>query len=172
MASLPNEIKKFSDLEKDSFSTIAQANWQKAAQLLNYLNASIPVGMIIFVRTTQDALPEEPDPQYWQYCDGSAVVNALSPLLGQNVPDLRDKYIKHPSELESELQTAGSDTKNLQHSHGGFTGYRFDAGGYSADNDNEFSGPYNHRHAMGNAMSTAQDIKPQYRALKAYIRIV
>lgn len=171
MATIPNKIEKFRTVEIDPFSTISQATWQKAAGLMSYINAALPIGIIVYVRTTQDNLPELPEPKYWQYCDGSPVTNTLSPMFGQNVPDHRERFIKHPSDTETDLSTGGVDSKTFPHDHGGVTGSGNPRGPFNADNNDNFSGPFIHTHPIASA-SPSSDIKPSYRDLKAYIRIV
>ena len=96
MATIPNKIKKMSTVEKDQFSTISQANWQKVAGILEYANKSFPIGMVLYFYASQDNLPAQPDPQYWHFCDGSTINNPNSPLDGQTPPDCRGKFFKHP----------------------------------------------------------------------------
>ena len=57
---IPNSIKRFNDLDKDLSTTIASGLWKKAARTMEYINQSCPVGMVIWVRATQDLLPELP----------------------------------------------------------------------------------------------------------------
>lgn len=169
---IPNTIQKFNAIDKDLSTTIATGLWKKAAQLLEYLNKSHPVGMIIWFRATQDLLPEMPDSKYWQEFDGSAVTNPLSPYFGLTLPNLSGRYFKHPSDLETVHTFGGSDTKNLNHDHDGNTGFTNPRGPFNGDNNNDRPGPYNHRHTIDDALSSAQDIKPLFRDLRIFLRIV
>lgn len=172
MATIPNKIEKFYEAEKDEFTSIAQANWQKAAALLEYLNRSYPIGMLMFMHNSQDALPSTPDPKYWKFCDGTAVVNTSSPLNGVVIPDLRDKFVRHPKTGQAVLSTGGADTVNLNHNHGGLTGYGFDAGGLTSKNGSDgWRQPVGyHRHTIGAAMGSVATTPP-FRYLQVYIRI-
>lgn len=168
---VPNTVTKFNGLEKDLSTSVSTALWKKAAEIAAYINASHPIGLIIWVRHTQELLPELPDPKYWKEMNGTAVSNSNSPLNGVVMPDLRGAYLKHPP-TEGQNQTFGSsDTRNFSHNHGGVTGVTFPAGAFNADNDDERAGPFPHSHLIFGALGVS-DIKPPYRGLRFYIRIV
>lgn len=171
---LPNNITKMSDTERDEFSSIAQANWGKAAGLLDYLNKSYPVGMMLFFEENQSNLPATPNPDYWQFAGLDAVVtNPNSPLFGQTLPDLRGKFIKHPESGQPCLVTDGANVINLLHNHGGVTGDANDIGGLNADDgngDNVWAATGVHHHGIANDFGLI-NIEPRYRYLQVYIRI-
>lgn len=167
---VPNSIQKFGDLDQDLSTTVATALWRKMAQLQEYMNRSVPIGIIIMVRTNQELLPELPDPKYWKEMDGTVVNNTDSPLHGWVTHDLRGLFLKHPAEGQSANVLAGSDTINISHNHGGLTGNAYDIGPFEGDNDDERQGPYVHRHAI-NSWTGVFNIVPSYNALKFYIRI-
>jgi hypothetical protein len=174
MAALPNKIEKFSDLEKDAFTSIAQANWTKAAQLLEYVNKSFPIGMLMFFHASQDGLPSQPDPQYWKFLDGTPVTNPLSPLFGVDLSalDFRGKFFKNPGTGQIELIEAGSNSVNLSHSHGGQTGHGSDWDSLRLDNGGERGQALgNHSHPIGGALGSTSTI-PAHRELQVYMRIL
>lgn len=117
MATIPSKIEKFSDVEKDQFSSIAEATWKKAAYLLEYLNKSYPIGMLMFFDKFI-APTTTPDPNYWKFCDGSVISNVNSPMNGETTPDLRNKFIKHPNGNITPMTSGGADSINLNHTHG------------------------------------------------------
>jgi hypothetical protein len=116
---IPNSIVKFNGLEKDLSTTVATALWKKVAGVQEYLNASVPIGKIIWFRAIQDLLPEMPDPKYWKELDGTVVSNVNSPFNGWTTPNLAGYFLKHPSGVEANQAASGSDTRNLGHNHGG-----------------------------------------------------
>ena len=98
---------RFADLEKDFNTTISQALWLKAAQNINSLDKAYPIGMMLFMINSQSNLPSTPDASRWQLCDGSVVSNANSPLNGETLPDLSNKFLRHPTALETPLTDGG-----------------------------------------------------------------
>lgn len=167
----PAAVKKFRDVERDFGTTDAQALWQRAAQIVNYVAASQPVGRIMVFHATQPGLPFTPDTRYWQLLDGSTVTNPLSPLFGVTLPDARNRLVRHPAFSESVGSTGGSDTVNLSHSHGGFTDYTDDREDFQMDNGDERREANVHRHSIGAGLSVLS-IVPPYRALQLWVRIV
>ncbi len=174
---IPNKPVKFKELEKDFGTTICPALWRKAVQLMNYVNASIPIGKLMFIRAVQTGAVT-PDPKYWKLCDGTAVSNAESPLNGVVVPDLRGRFMKHPGTGASYPTLAGNSTVNLQHRHGNYTFYTFNAGPVEADDSDEVWGSSIHRHEIFVPVddtfvwSTPFNPAPLYHSFKVYIRIV
>jgi hypothetical protein len=167
----PNNVLKFNALEKDLSTSIATALWKKVAEIQQYINASHPIGMVIWFRHAQDLLPEMPDPKYWKEMDGTTVNNVNSPFHGYTLPDLRGKFLKHPSASESLHATGGADVKTVPHDHGGQTGYDDAYFDYIADNDDERSGPFWHNHTISSTAPSV-DVRPPYQGLRFYLRIV
>lgn len=162
---------KFRDLEKDFSTSIAQALWLKASQNINSLNKAYPVGMLLFMVNSQSNLPATPNLGFWQLCDGSVVSNANSPLNGQTLPDLRNKFIRHPQAGDILFSTAGQDTVNLSHSHGGSTGSASDRNDFQLDNGGEVMEAGDHSHSIGSAIGVVSTV-PSYLELQCYVRIV
>lgn len=169
---IPNKIEKFKEVEKDFGTSIAEALWKKAAQTLEYINASYPIGMLMFFHETQDNLPATPDSKYWQEVDGSTISNVNSPLNGVTLPDWRGKFFRHPASGEIVLSTGGSNTVNLSHNHGGITGIGDPRFRFQLDNGGERAMPQAHAHGINSDLSSTTSTVPQYRALKVYMRIV
>ncbi len=176
MASLPNKIQKFSDLENDAFTTIAQANWQKAASLLEYANLSYPIGMLLFFYASQDNLPAQPDPNNWKFMDGTVVDNANSIYNGLTVPDLRGRFVRHPGTGEIFPAAGGVNSIYLDHTHGPGTHSSYDYGGLDLDNGGEVSGAVGaHSHTITGSFGLIQNpvsTIPAYREVQIYMRIV
>ncbi len=172
MAAIPVKIEKFFDSEKDEFTSIAQANWQKMAALLEYCNRSHPIGMLLFMNESQDVLPATPDPNYWHFMDGSTISNPNSPCDGQTPPDLRHKFMRHPKTGDPVLVPGGQNTVNLNHNHGGATGFGFDVGPNVAASGTDVPYPpvgY-HQHAINSSLGVTSTI-PRYQYLQVYMRI-
>jgi hypothetical protein len=172
MAQVPNKITKFKSLEDDLSTTVATALWKKAADLCEYINKSRPVGMLMYFNDQQTLLPEPPDPKYWKLCDGTAVVNANSPLNGVVIPDLRYRFVKHPSDGQIIFGVDGADTVNIDHNHGGVTEYEWPGAGFDSDNDTDRAGPFTHRHNISASSKTVVSTVPDYKEFPVYIRIL
>lgn len=166
---VPGTIVKHRALDEDLSTTIANALFKKAASLIEYLNQSQPIGKVIWFHATQDLLPEMPDPKYWKELDGTAVVNANSPLNGWVTPNLSEVFLKHPNGLETLQVLTGSNSRALSHNHGGATGFTFDAGEFAVDTGPLLS-PFYHNHSIANAGASG-DIQPPYRDLRFFMRI-
>lgn len=173
MATIPNKIDKFADLEKDAFSTIAQASWSKVAQLLEYANKSYPIGMLMFFYGGQELIPTQPDPTYWKFLDGTPVTNPNSPVFGETLPDLRGRFFKHPGTGQPVLVEAGANTIDLTHNHGGVTGYGSDYDSLRLNDGFDVAEARgNHTHLVGPGSSGVVDIIPAYREVQVYMRIL
>lgn len=162
---------KFKDVEKDFSTSIAQALWFKQAVNLNSLDKSYPIGMLLFTVNSQSNLPATPSIGFWQLCDGGTVSNALSPLNGQTLPDLSNKFIRHPQEGDTVLSIGGSDSVDLSHSHGGMTGSTSDRNDFQLDNGGEVFEAENHAHTIAAAMTSVPTV-PAHIELQCYVRII
>lgn len=172
MASIPNKVEKFKELDSDLSTSIAQALWQKAAQVCEYVNLSFPVGMLMFFHGSQEGLPSFPDPKYWQYADGSVVSNSNSPINGQTLPDLRGKFFKHPATGQIALTYAGVDSIDFTHNHGGLTTSNTDVGNVRLDDGGDRGQAIGfHAHVINNAPLIYSTL-PAYLEVQVYVRIV
>lgn len=169
---LPVKPVKFTDLDTNFGTTVAKALWYQAAQMLEYVNQSYPIGMLMFFEASQSNLPAQPDSRFWKFMDGTAVSNANSPLNGVTLPDLRGRFLRHPKTGEVALVNAGSDTRDLSHSHTGFTGYADNAGSQNTDDDSADQPAAGlHRHTIGTA-SLVVTIIPLSYELQVYMRVL
>lgn len=172
MATIPNKIEKLSDVEKDAFTTMAKANWGKLAGLLEYVNRSQPIGMLMFFHGSQSNLPAQPDSNYWKFMNGTAISNVNSPFNGVTAPDLRGKFFKHPGTGQSFPSQAGADTITITHSHGGLTRFASDYRELQMDNGSPGGiAAGNHQHSISAALPSAISIIPAYREVQVYMRI-
>lgn len=161
------------DMEVNFGSTVAKAIWTRMIDHINWVNAHFPLGMIVFVHKniTPNSIswPTLEIKSNWQFCDGSIITHPDSPMLGQSVPDLRNKFIKHSATIG---QTGGTETFNLSHNHTGWTGFTLDAD-YSAlrtdsgDQEHTFS---NHHHPISSDLGTFTKLPP-YHELQPYMRV-
>ncbi len=164
--------KSFRTSETDFGTTICEALWKKVIRTQHYLEKSRPVGMLMFFHATQDSLPETPDTNYWKLCNGTAVSNSNSLLNGVTLPDLRDKFLKHPRTDETVLVSGGADTVNLDHNHsGGVTGATDNRGIFQMDNGGDRWEGRNHQHTIA-AQTMTVSVVPSYIALQIWVRIV
>ncbi len=170
MSSDITKPQRFTALEMDAYTSIAEALWKRAAQTQKYIEQSYPVGMLLMFHETQSNLPHAPDAKYWQLLDGSAVSNANSPLNGVTLPDLRDMFFRHPGTGEVVMAVAGSDSVNLAHTHGGVTGST-DDGAFGQNDGGDHQDARAHTHSLSSALTTTSKL-PKYIALKLYVRIV
>jgi hypothetical protein len=177
MASIPAKIQKFTALEMDFGTSVAQALWTKAAQLTEYVNRSYPIGMLLFYNASQSALNTLPDPKYWKYLDGTPVTNPLSPVNGATLPDMRGLFIKHPATGAPALVVAGANSVSLDHSHTGNTDYGSDWDSlhlHQAVIRTRGQAIGSHRHTMSGSIGSLGSVStvPAYIELQVYMRVV
>lgn len=162
-------------MEVDFGTTIAQGLWQRISRQLNWIEKAVPVGMVIYFYDSQTFANGNPVPDpkstNWQFCDGSPITNPLSPMFGQNVPDLRNRFSKGSATLGLGV-TGGTVSHNLAHSHGGATSTTCDLEGLS-NTDNSDAKPKGncHNHSIGGSLGTIS-VMPPYINLQPYMRIV
>lgn len=172
---LPNKPKNFSTVETNFGTTVAKGLWVQAAQMLEYVNASYPLGMLMYFYGSQASLPAQPDSRFWKFMDGTPVSNPDSPLYGLSFPDMRGIFVRHPTSTESVGNVNGLDQINLTHNHGGSTGTtddrneiktNFDFGG-----DNLHAVSYSHTHTL-DTTSLTYNTKPISLEVQVYMRIL
>lgn len=165
----PTTLRTF---EVDFGTTIASAIWSRIIQGLNWYNDALPIGMLLNFYQSQTFANGNPIPDpigLWQFCDGSTVIEANSPLLGQTLPDLREKFLKGGSTIGT---LGGQLSINLTHSHGGATGFT-DDGDFSSprlDDGDENQEHHNHAHAIGADLGS-QPTVPPYVDLQYFMKI-
>lgn len=172
---LPNKPKKFTSVETNFGTTIAKGLWIQAAQMLEYVNKSYPIGMLIYFYGSQAGLPEQPDPRFWKFMDGTAITNPDSPLYGISFPDLRNKFIRNPAPGESQGSTGGVSSIDLSHNHTGYTLYTDDTGpiltALDFGGDNLHAVGSNHRHTIDTTTIIYNTI-PVSTQVQVYMRIL
>ncbi len=158
---LDDDIAKYGDLTSvELFGGIADN--------MNYLLDSSQVGEIALILVGVAGVPT-PDATIWQLCDGSAITEPLSPLVGQSTPDLRDTYLKGTTGGDVGTIT-GSNTKNLQHNHGGVTS-TFDPDPDSCDFSHGEYYVIPHHHDIVSDLGTAINFEPLHVRLKHFLKI-
>ena len=158
-------------LEVDFGTSIAQSVWQRIAWQLNFMNASVPIGLIMYFYQSQTLANGSPIPTpvgSWQFCDGGSITDPDSPLQGQNTPDFRLVFQKHDTPI---LTTGGVATQNLAHNHGGFTGFTTDLeNNFRSGLGGDKARGNNHRHAILSDLGNIS-VLPPYIELQPYMRI-
>lgn len=170
--SLSDPRVKFKANTSDFGTTIAQALWQRAAQLCAYIEKSQPVGSLLWMHATQSGLPAAPSSSYWKELDGSTVSNANSLLNGVTLPDFRDKFFMHPTSGDTILSTAGANSLTVSHNHTGVTGTTSGLGLQDINDGNKATETGLHSHSISSDNVTFASTLPPYIALKCYIRII
>lgn len=119
---------------------------------LNYLIDATPVGTILPI-ISFFGFPAPIDADVWQICDGSAITNVNSPLVGYNTPDFSDgRMVKGAASAGTPGTRGGSHTRDLRHDHGGTTGINWTiARGQTNGSDTDYhSFDTGHSHSLDN----------------------
>jgi hypothetical protein len=131
---------KHSEVRLDTGATIVSESsfwnqavvWLDAEQLGADVTDTVPIGAII---SWWRPGPAVPIPAGYQVCDGSTITDPASPYVGEQLPDLTDRFIKGVTELA--LGTRGGSASHAhsitiasagRHSHSGSAD---SAGGHS-----------------------------------------
>lgn len=165
------------NIETDFGTTIAEAIWRKILDNINWMNAQLPVGLVMFfysdIRYAQTTLDNPgfiaaPGPS-WKAMDGSVVNDPLSPLNGVTIPNLLNYFPKHAQDGQIGI-IGGHPTVTIYHDHGS-TGYTdTNEHNRTTDNNPEQRGPNVHNHGIFAEQWTIANI-PLYFTLQPYIRI-
>lgn len=163
---------KFLDMQTDFGTTVAQALWTNASKNINSLNKAYPIGMLNYFYATQPNMPALPDSRFWHLADGSTVSDTASPLFGQALPDLRQKFVRHPLSGDTPLSTGGGDfVGGLFHDHGGLTGVTNDRNDFQMDGGDELFEADAHQHTISADLHDSYATTPPYVELQIYVRI-
>lgn len=158
---IDDDLAKFGELTSvELFNAVAQN--------LNYLIDSSAPGTIIPIMIDFPGTPT-PNPALWQACEGGFVTDSLSPLVGQAVPDMRDKYLKGAASLGQSGQTGGSNSIDLTHNHTGFT----DLDGVDpsvVESGGNFPENKDHTHSIPSALGVT-DLNPAHFKVKHFLKI-
>ena len=181
MISLPNKPKKFNTIDSDFGTAAAKGLWYKAAQMVEYVNRSYPLGMLMYFEADQTNMPAStPDPRFWKFMDGTAVTDPKSIFYGLTLPDLRGKFLRNPVTGEVTFSSGGVSSVGLGHQHTQITGYTFNGGSQdveSEDNGDEDSPGY-HAHAIGysNGFTPSDPLAypttPLSKEVQVYMRVL
>ncbi len=143
----------------------------------------VPIGTIIDWWRDENAPSPPPEPKGYQICDGSQIVDPESPLKGQRVPNLTNRFIRGVTQASQIGQTGGSDTSALPASTGSCYRGGSDPGAapYDVRDDNQGWGTDvhlrvdegdsteegQHRHHLGGSIA----ILPSYFGLLKLMRV-
>lgn len=167
----------FKSIERDFGTTVAASLWSKIARHFSWYNLNVPVGLVMFFHGAQrlaDGTPgtliDQPLAGEWQFMDGSVVSNSESPLDGETLPNLRERFPFHDSSTIG--ITGGSDVIDLAHTHGiAVVNDRTDVSNLrSSDSDIDVAHGGLHTHPVGTDLTTVFK-RPRYQELQAFIRI-
>lgn len=138
----------------------------------NWLLDLVPVGSIVYLQTNQPG-GGTPDPNVYQFCDGSEITNINSPLrsIGLNqrfTPDLRGRFPRGTSSATTNTK-GGTWDHNLEHAH--TTGLPSSAGG-GLDKKGDRRRRDQHTHVIYEQYDNPTTIEtPAYIAYNAYMKI-
>ncbi len=158
----------------DFGTTAAQAIWRDIIRAMNWYDKCLPVGIIMSwyqsQRFADSGIHPGGDPipfpsLDWKFCDGSIISEALSPLNGQNVPDFRNRFLKHGSTIGS---LGGNGNLDLRHYHTVASEPMRDA--QRLDFGGERGYAIDHYHTISTDLFVANNIPP-YVYLQYYIKI-
>lgn len=161
-------------LETDFGTTIAATIWRQLKAQEQWLNAQLPLGLILYFYSSQTyaggggiAAPNA----CWRLCNGGTVTDPESPLYGAPVPSMMDIFPRDGNAIGA---TGGSNTFTPPfHNHGGLTSFNpdYDDGSKHSDDHDEKPAGTNHRHAVDGQAFGAQLTMPLYLDLQPYMRV-
>lgn len=96
MITTPQQFTKTHKEEVFYENSINEETIKKIIYNNNWLLDLVPIGSIVYIQTNQIG-GGTPDPNVWQFCDGSEIVNPNSPIrsIGLNqrfTPDMRSRF--------------------------------------------------------------------------------
>jgi hypothetical protein len=152
---------------------VSKEAFEVLANNINYLIDSLPVGSI---RCFVQGIPGMPDvdPSIWQECDGTAITNEFSELRGAATPDYRaagGRYMRGFTNGGTIGNYGGSNTKTLNHSHGGQTNVSRDDGDGGNGEDSMFPVGPPHSHGVPSDLGGTYNFEPVYTTVRHYIKI-
>ncbi len=165
----------FKKIEVDNSNFGNVVSYEMATELkenIDLLQMAIPVGEIIPILVNLPNVPV-PNPDIWQECNGSEIVNPNSPLrtigiIKNYVPDLRDRYLKVSPNNSNAV--GGSQDHSLQHSHA--TGPASSIGG-GLDDKSDRRRRVNHGHQIATQYEEVTTItSPAFYKFVAYMKVV
>ena len=124
----------------------------------------VPIGGIIQWAKTLTGVPAIPTG--YVECDGATLSDSESPINGQAVPNLTNKFIRGATASGG---TGGSDT--MAHTHTGSTGGPSATVAVEKLNENISPASGNHSHSFTTSAASNDDNKPAYYAVVFIIRV-
>ena len=167
---------KIDDNNVDFGSIVSFELKEQLKEGIDFMDLVIPVGEIVSILTGIPGVPD-PDPNVWQECNGSEIVNPGSPLRsigGQQyfTPDMTNRYIKVPEIFGQSGQPGGfNSTFFFRHRHAGVTGV------HNTPEDVDHSSvareaAFSHAHPINYSFDGAPvNIEPPYYTVKWFMRI-
>jgi hypothetical protein len=154
-------------------ATINEETIKKIIYNNNWLLDLMPLGSIVALQTNQPG-GGTPDPNIYQFCDGSEITNSNSPIrsIGLNqrfVPDLRAKFPRAANNLLTN-PISGTWEHNLAHGHG--TGGPSSIGATITANKGDRRRRDVHNHSVPDQYASPTIIEtPAYIAYNFYMKI-
>ena len=158
--------------ETDFGTSISSSLWLKIVNNHAWVEKSLPIGMILFFyesTTEADGTPKPaPNPDIWIPCQGQTINDPESPLDGQTLPDLRDRFLKGS---QNAGQFGGQTDVDISHSHGGQLVPVDDRSpGNETDSGTGALTGSLHTHSLSTEWSNQETVIPKNVALQAYMR--
>lgn len=113
------------DVEINVEGPVSEEVIRKMAQNCNSLSLLCPVGMVVGAAINIPGCPNV-DSNLYQYCDGTEITNATSPLKSDNIThyftvNMQGVFVRGAL-LESANNFVGNVSVDISHDHGGATG--------------------------------------------------
>lgn len=172
MITTPQQFTKTHKEEVFYENSINEETIKKIIYNNNWLLDLVPIGSIVYIQTNQIG-GGTPDPNVWQFCDGSEIVNPNSPIrsIGLNqrfTPDMRSRFPRVSNTLNTN-GTGGTWNHNLEHAHS--TGLPSAIGG-TIDKKGDRRRRDQHSHSISAQYSNPTVIEaPAYITYNAYMKI-
>ncbi len=111
------------------------------------------------------------DPTIWAECVGGTVNDPLSPLDGQAIPDMRDRYLVGATTLGSVGGEGGANELNVQHDHEGLTVAVTNGGQLGDQSSGTYDYKTGHVHSVDSDLTADQNMEPVHFTIKHYFKI-
>ena len=176
---IPPVYTEIDDQELSFKRPVSEETIRKLIQNVNMLGSLALVGSVRAVAVNTPGVPA-PDPQQFQYCDGSQITDLTSPIRATSghpraVPNIADKYVRGASSTTSNADTGdltpgASRTRDLQHTH---TTGDVSNGGIVATDGNERHGYPGavHNHGVTADLSDSDPIELAHIQTAYYLKI-
>lgn len=160
-------ISDFGDVVPFELATALKIN-------IDYMSAFCPVGAIAPILYGMPGVPL-PDPNMWQECDGSEIINPNSPLRSQGgsprfTPNMLDRYIRMPINFGVAGNSGGTNvTLTFRHNHGGRTNVAGVGGAIKGGYDKRHA--RSHDHGINTSFNDPMNVEPPHYVVRFYMRI-